>query len=158
MKPREIIEKAKVIADWMGYQYYGHNDLHPPGKKPQPGWWKRGCYGCHGKTNEYLGRNVYELGFHDNWLRIMWIISRIENHLDSHNKLVQTVIGSDYVHIDDLYLEGNATHQTKKEMVFDLIYRFCKRELAKPVEDRYKRKPIKFTTVVHTPNNRPDYL
>lgn len=82
MDKKQILEGNKLIAEFMGYKYFVHNNIAAKNSINQLGWSKSGIknpkrYGEIGDT--YLCRSHNQLRFYNSWDWLMPVVEKIES-------------------------------------------------------------------------------
>lgn len=99
----EIIEGNKLIARFLGYQYYPKI-----GDEVFPGWRHSKA---HLKMNSsYLGRNHKDLRFDSDWNRLMRTVSKIESTYDEFHGYFAVFISSNSCSIQGTKLNIEQKH------------------------------------------------
>lgn len=140
--PQQVVEGNKLIARFLGYEYYPHN--HPEINKPIDAGWK-----THPKASpftklnatesllskiryDYLCRHHNGLAFHSDWNQLMRVIDKIEElgHSTNIDSDVRELINDKYycgiLYKDAIgtYIAQQYSRTSKMDAVWNCVIQF----------------------------------
>lgn len=136
MTPDEILEGNKLVAVFMGYTYFGHNDPRLP-EGAESGWKTDAKASNFTKINrlagnKYLCRNHNQLVYHRDWNWMMEVVDRIDGMDLGPGNFYDISINEDYTDVckwdDDSKMRQISTGEgeTRKQNTFKAIVDFIK--------------------------------
>lgn len=136
MTPDEILEGNKLVAQFMGYTYFGHNDPRLP-EGIEPGWKTEAKASNFTKIarmqgTKYLCRNHTQLRYYNDWNWIMEVVEKIDSMKSTDTKSYDINISKDFTDIyewEDLRMQHLAAGEdgTRKENTFKALIDFIKK-------------------------------